>query len=63
MGILNSQAYAQSQFPKEDTHWDPNDDRDYQQLEQYQEALLRYEGWRKKGQEHEQNIRSLPMTR
>jgi hypothetical protein len=27
-------------FPKEDPHWDPNDDQDYQQLEQYQEALL-----------------------
>jgi hypothetical protein len=41
MSTLNAQAYAQGQFPKEDPpHWDPNDDRDYQQLEWYQEALL-----------------------
>jgi hypothetical protein len=38
---LNDQAYAQGQFPKEDPHWDPNDDQDYQWLEWYQEASLR----------------------
>jgi hypothetical protein len=37
---LNAQAYAQGQFPKEDPCWGPSDDRDYQWLEQYQEALL-----------------------
>jgi hypothetical protein len=26
---LNVQAFAQAQFPKEDPHWDPNDDQDY----------------------------------
>jgi hypothetical protein len=36
----NAQAYTQGQFLKENIHWDPNDDRDYQQIEQYQEALL-----------------------
>jgi hypothetical protein len=24
---LNSQAYAQAQFPKKDSHWDTNDDQ------------------------------------
>jgi hypothetical protein len=38
--ILNVQTYAQGQFPKEDPHWDPNDDQDYQWLERCQEALL-----------------------
>jgi hypothetical protein len=32
-GTLNAQDCAQAQFPKEDPHWDPNDDRGYQQLE------------------------------
>jgi hypothetical protein len=26
--------------PKEDSHWDPNDDLDHQRLQQCQEALL-----------------------
>jgi hypothetical protein len=39
-GTLNVQAYAQAYFPKQDPHWDPNNSRDYQQLEWYQEALL-----------------------
>jgi hypothetical protein len=39
-GTLNAQAYAQAQFPEENPHWDPNDDQNYQWLEQYQEALL-----------------------
>jgi hypothetical protein len=39
---LNAQASDQAQFPKEGSpHWDPNNDWDYQQLERYQEALLR----------------------
>jgi hypothetical protein len=45
-GTLNAQAFAQTQFPKEDPHWDPNFDQGHQQLEQYQEALL---GGRKEG--------------
>jgi hypothetical protein len=40
MGTLNAQACAQGQFPKEDSHWDPNHDQDYQWLEWNQEALL-----------------------
>jgi hypothetical protein len=24
-GTLNTQAYAQANFPEEDPHWDPND--------------------------------------
>jgi hypothetical protein len=63
-GTLNAQACAQSHFPKEDPHWDPNNVQDYQQFEWYQEALL---GGMKevgeKGHEHEQNIRSPPRTR
>jgi hypothetical protein len=46
-------SFAQDQFPEEDPHWDPNDDRDYQWLEQYREALfggMKEEG--KKSQEH-----------
>jgi hypothetical protein len=39
-GTLNAQAYAQGQFPSKDPHCGPNEDQDYQQLEQYQEALL-----------------------
>jgi hypothetical protein len=34
---LEEHAYAQAQFLEEDPHWD---DRGYQWLEQYQEALL-----------------------
>jgi hypothetical protein len=41
MDTLNVQAYAQGQYPEEDPCWDPSDDRDYQRLEQDQEALLR----------------------
>jgi hypothetical protein len=26
---LNTQAYAQGQFPKEDPHWNPNYDQNY----------------------------------
>jgi hypothetical protein len=52
-GTLNAQAYAQGQFPKEDPHWYPNDDQDYQWLEQYQEALL---GDRKEGGKEVMNV-------
>jgi hypothetical protein len=36
---LNAQAYIQGQFLKEYSHWDSNDDQDYQQLEWYQEEV------------------------
>lgn len=37
---LNTQTYAQNQFPKEDPQWDLNDDKGLQQiLKCYQEAL------------------------
>jgi hypothetical protein len=39
-GTLNTQAYAWAYFLKEDPHWDPNNDQDYQQLKCYQETLL-----------------------
>jgi hypothetical protein len=61
-GTLNAQAYSQTYFHKEDPHWDPSNSQDYQQFEQYQEALL---GVMKgeKGHEHEQNIRSSSRAR
>lgn len=37
---LNAQASAPNQFPKEDPQWDPNEERRFQMLEHYQEALL-----------------------
>jgi hypothetical protein len=52
-GTQNTQAYAQAYFPKEDPHWDPNNGRDYQQLERYQEALL---GGMKKGEKIAINV-------
>jgi hypothetical protein len=50
---LNAQDYTQGQFPEEDLHWNPNDHLDYQQLEQYQEALL---GGMKEGGEKGMNM-------
>jgi hypothetical protein len=50
VGTLNFQASAQAQQPKESPHCDPNDDQDYQWLEQCQEALL---GSMKEGGSHE----------
>jgi hypothetical protein len=50
---LNAQAYSQARFPKEDPNWDPNSSQDYQQLEQYQEALL---GSMKEGGEKAMNM-------
>jgi hypothetical protein len=41
------------QFPEEYPYWDPNDDRDYQQLEQYQKALLEI---MKEGREKAKNM-------
>jgi hypothetical protein len=52
-GTLNAQAYIQGQFPEEDPRWDPNDDRDYQQLQRYQETLL---GGVKEGREKAINM-------
>jgi hypothetical protein len=37
---LNVQVYSEGQFPKEDPHWDPNDNQDYQWCKQYQEVLF-----------------------
>jgi hypothetical protein len=39
-GTQNTQAYAQTYFPEEDLHCDPNNGRDYQQFERYQRTLL-----------------------
>jgi hypothetical protein len=52
-GTLNTQAYIQGQFPKKNPCWNPNDDQEYQQLEWYQEALLRS---MKEGGEKDMNI-------
>jgi hypothetical protein len=63
VGILNGQAYAQTQFPKEDPHWDPNDDQGYQHLENPRKPCWdagRKEG---KGHENEQNIRGPARDR
>jgi hypothetical protein len=48
-----AQAYAQDQFPKEDSRWYPNDDQNYQQLACFQEVLL---GGTKEGRKKAMNI-------
>jgi hypothetical protein len=54
-GTLNAQTYAQTQFPEEDHHWDPNYDQDYQQFEWYQEKLL--------GGMKEKGIKAMNMSK
>jgi hypothetical protein len=56
---LIAQACDEGQFPKEDPHWDPNDDQDYQHLEQYQETLL---GGMKEGQKKAMNLSKMQKS-